>query len=1160
MFTVTGRVVVAETGDGVENLIVTVDDRREDPPSGISKRGSKPVVRRTTERLGAATTGADGGFEVTYTATTDGTATTAALTVSVYAPATESDPDGAKLFASPSQTVRSGGAITLLVKLSHDSLSAAGLTGPLHLPTADAGVVDLAAQATRSTQLRTGLVSAARARVEQAREEAAAASAFEASVLAEVSRAPVAASPGSAGDRSRFVPAGGDLQAAVAASIQDGLSRRFGGRSHRTRYHLTAEVRQAVEAALGDNGTISREALRRALTGSDEPPPTALVRHSEQVAACLRRVRGEAAVDTLLDGAPDGAPGEEPGGAEPGTGVEPATVDDVPIYVARLMAGAGVPGQSAVTGRPDQAVVAADVAGLEVPPGPADKPAIFDFHRLQIAFDDVWQEVMSSDLRAVVAELYAEVRDLGGDPAGDAAGSGSALERLRLEATLVERTRATGDNPVALYREVRDHRGDPGGSTPPPGPSTSGSGTRVDANRRDTTSDLLRRLDEILREPYSFTIFGADERDHAVNFGVVATYRQTWDPTTYQAGEPARTLTLAPQETREFRQRHVVKRKRSEREVTKSSQLRREELSETARAESEIVRKAAVKTNFSLSTSGTYDFKLAGGTTETRAGRDAAEDSAATKRDFHEAVLKAAQEFKNERTIEVDTEASDELETTTTGRITNPNDELAVTFLFYELQRRFRVHETIHRVRPVVLVAQPVPEPGQITIAWLLSHDWILKRTLLDDSFRPALDYLSTRYEGDRLALAHLAEQLAVHRDLVTTLRDEVTVLKSARASAYGSLQQAIEERADQVRGEATDGFWSDVGDFFGGDGQAPEAARILEDAARDAADRATTEAKQSTMRLEREVSALQAASERYQAVLAEHSNRSVQIERLRVHVKQNILFYMQGIWLHEPPDQRYFRLHRQAVPTFEDAGTSYRLARVTDQQVVLDTDRGPTAATAADFELDPQLTVQWDDDTSEHLAEVADLDDLLGFKGNYMIFPLRESNALTDVMLDPYVDAGFDDVMRLVDPDEPGTMSREDFTKFVACLHETLPPAEFDELRDALRSQYRRLLQAATRPGEEVIVPTGSLFIEALPAAHPLLEDYKLAHRIADVAKARAEVRHAELENARLAARLLASAESAGLLADPDVDKKVVVSGVSGVDLTTDSAVTDDD
>ena len=54
------------------------------------------------------------------------------------------------------------------------------------------------------------------------------------------------------------------------------------------------------------------------------------------------------------------------------------------------------------------------------------------------------------------------------------------------------------------------------------------------------------------------------------------------------------------------------------------------------------------------------------------------------------------------------------------------------------------------------------------------------------------------------------------------------------------------------------------------------------------------------------------------------------------------------------------------------------------------------------------------------------------------------------------------------------------------------------------------------------VIVPTVSLYIEALVGTHPLLEDFKLIHRALDVKKVQAEVRHAELENIRLAARAL--------------------------------------
>ena len=79
------------------------------------------------------------------------------------------------------------------------------------------------------------------------------------------------------------------------------------------------------------------------------------------------------------------------------------------------------------------------------------------------------------------------------------------------------------------------------------------------------------------------------------------------------------------------------------------------------------------------------------------------------------------------------------------------------------------------------------------------------------------------------------------------------------------------------------------------------------------------------------------------------------------------------------------------------------------------------------------------------------------------------------------------------------------------------------------------RLLSKQTP--EMVIVPSNSLYIEALPGTHPLLEDFKLIHRAIDVKRAQAEARKAELENLRLGARL-ANEE----LGDPDIDKVVLV------------------
>jgi hypothetical protein len=101
-----------------------------------------------------------------------------------------------------------------------------------------------------------------------------------------------------------------------------------------------------------------------------------------------------------------------------------------------------------------------------------------------------------------------------------------------------------------------------------------------------------------------------------------------------------------------------------------------------------------------------------------------------------------------------------------------------------------------------------------------------------------------------------------------------------------------------------------------------------------------------------------------------------------------------------------------------------------------------------------------------------------------------------------------------------------------VICAHD---PSTFAMYEPQFEEVMLRLL--SDQAEQMVIVPSDQLYIEALPGAHPILEDFKLIHRALDVKKVQAEVRHAELENLRLAARL-----ANGELGDPDVDKVVVV------------------
>ncbi len=61
-----------------------------------------------------------------------------------------------------------------------------------------------------------------------------------------------------------------------------------------------------------------------------------------------------------------------------------------------------------------------------------------------------------------------------------------------------------------------------------------------------------------------------------------------------------------------------------------------------------------------------------------------------------------------------------------------------------------------------------------------------------------------------------------------------------------------------------------------------------------------------------------------------------------------------------------------------------------------------------------PTVTV-----TKKKLVEVADLDNVLAYKGNYMVFALKENNYITLHMMQDYLDVGEELLLR--DPDPPG-------------------------------------------------------------------------------------------------------------------------------------------
>jgi hypothetical protein len=392
-----------------------------------------------------------------------------------------------------------------------------------------------------------------------------------------------------------------------------------------------------------------------------------------------------------------------------------------------------------------------------------------------------------------------------------------------------------------------------------------------------------------------------------------------------------------------------------------------------------------------------------------------------------------------------------------------------------------------------------------------------------------------------------MAQNLAVMRGVVDELKKSYSQARSLSSQTADLLTAEIVRRAQSLAEDKSEGLFEKGGELLFGENEEEgtidaEAARIFEDLARERHERAVEQEKALRAQLDSETAALRAASDAYADANAAHLNRLMDVGALRLHVKENILYYMQAVWSHTFKDQLFLALHKKRVPRLAVREQHYRVSEPSTVPASVPAKAGEVVlAVDAELQLEPELDPDEDFVT---LAEVADLDNLLGFKGNYLIFPLKVSNALTDFMMTPFVDAE----LGLRDPDELGNWTPEEFVAYAHALHaemqEQLARGEITEEElgaavERLSDQLRRLLSAPRRAEDEITVPTGSLYIEALPGAHPILEDFKAMHRAVDVKKVQAEVRKLEMENLRYAARILEGERD-----DPEVEKRIIVEG----------------
>ena len=1199
---VSGAVFVSETRAGIPGLLISLFDVSSKSATALEQEQITARVCQRPEgkvnipgtRIGSVITDLDGTFTLKYNDCAPHTAHAQprpALLLTVGAPeACHLTPCPRLLYASCEIRQSAGRIESYAIAIARAQLQAAGIplpsTGGLETNATAAEAVAQDSEQTRSLTLAARDVGAGLLQNEQTLRQGLASSVSQA--VGALSRVPEHARIA-----GRFVTPGESVHAA-SERVATASLKTISTAAQRTGFiNLGDKQINSLKDGTGQlPANVDADAFGSMLFGTSDTTakPTALAREDPIVAFCRARTfPGDACAGTADGGAPAPTAGTAPESPGQAPAAAPMTADQLPDYLGRLLAPIASPEEALGTDsgrRASQKDVQGLVDSFTLRGGPANAVAFYDFHHLEIAFNYVWQEAFDAGVISATEELYRDLANRGGAVTEIPPGTPPDAVLTALKKDVQAFTCAQGDPPpqvlaafdvqpgewqnltaeqrLVLQQLAQEIVGSTFGATvgPPTGIRT-GPTTRTDpfsrtaaaghaniealramgqrilsyaaggagVTRRYTgLSGTLNELERRLKEPYAFTVFAANARERSVNFGVIATYRQRWEPVSYQAGRLIKTIPLAPREVRRFNAKQVIKQTRSQRELENSMSSRRNESAVTTRAEADIVSRAQNKTNFTASAEGGYNVAVVNVSAKTGFQRDAQSSSESTKKDFRDDVIKAAEEYKQERTLEVNTGLTAETETGESGEISNPNDELTVTYLFYELQRRYRVSERLQRVTPVVLVAQEVPRPDQIDDAWVISYDWILSKSILHDSFLAPLAYLSTGSVGDEYSLDQLRKNVEQQRAVIDSLRQQVTELHAVTATRYVALEQEIARRANLIA-SGTDGagilesILDPIGLFSpGGDPKA--AAQIREDAAKDAAERAAREENDLRARLTSEVTALNTATDSYTRQLTEYLNRRAQVDRLELHIKENILYYMQAIWSSEPDAQRYLRLSNVPVPDLRGGKTSYSLVEAKGARTVL-----PPGTTTYKF------TMTWIPSplTSIPLVEAADLDNLIGFKGNYMMFPLVRSNDLTDFMVAPYADP----LLGVADPDDTGNWTLDSFADYICCLKSHLTAAEWTEMLPWLRDQYANLLEAPLRQNEEIIVPTESVFIEALPGTHPIIEDFKLRHRALDVQRAAADVRHAELENLRAAARLLAGERD-----DPDSEKRVLITG----------------
>lgn len=629
---------------------------------------------------------------------------------------------------------------------------------------------------------------------------------------------------------------------------------------------------------------------------------------------------------------------------------------------------------------------------------------------------------------------------------------------------------------------------------------------------------VIDQLLERLQEDYESTIFPIG----SVNYGLLITHRQEWSPITYQVGRLAATIPLAPNQKEEIKVRKTRKVHELRKSVRTQSRESTRESSFSRRLEAEAIEAASTALNNQISSNGSFNIGVGSIGAATQFSANLTQETRRVQKSFSEMAQKAVDSLKEQVEVTVESTTDTEEEMTSTTTLENPNDELTVTYLLYELERRYRVLTEINRVRPVVLVGLEMPKPNEIDEEWLIRHSWIIRDVLLDPTLESVLTDLET--VNSSLALEHEVRRAALieQRQATTTLLREFKALENVaelhRENIVSLMRGEGEIEASEMgTGQriATAILTAGISELFGG-GQSNQDE--LFEARRKATEKALEwleqEIRQKATALESAKNALQDAIDAFSEAASDVADHKLGVVRLRVHVRDNIYHYMHAIWAAEHPDNRYFRLYDDLVPFHTPDPNDYTLAA--DNTVNPLSNLPYIADGLAPFKLTIKAPDTSQAPTTERLlSEIADIDRPLGFRGNLAVFELRECSQLTDYMAAEYIDP----IGGVAAPGALAGISVDEFSEYLSAAAQSGVLTQ--QQLNGLVQLAVVMLTRETDNADELTLPTGQLFMEALPGDTSLLEPFKLEHRGLDVVSVEEDVRAKRIDALRRVSRL---------------------------------------